>query len=282
MQQGLPAQLDYAAALKLPRQREPVQIQNPSGPMMALYPAEEGGPIKTAEDTKAELKKAVDPAKIWVQVSRVRKVGNAGVIVQTTTDEAARRLRAAIPASLRVAEPKLRQPLVCMNRLDGDPSFEEVLEALHDQNFRDDPDWPVERIRREAKGAFKKNRSRGSAKATALIYACSAALRESLMRKGRLYIGWQSVEVTDYVDVTCCSKCQQYGHPERFCKTGETTCQRCGATGHRGDDCTSTTTACATCKRLGKQGAESHRTASRDCPARQHAEQRSVAMTKYG
>ncbi|KAJ8706440.1 hypothetical protein PYW07_012518 [Mythimna separata] len=56
--------------------------------------------------------------------------------------------------------------------------------------------------------------------------------RMALIKRGRVYIGWQSVEVTDYVDVTCCSKCQQYGHPERYCRSKEITCSRCGATGY--------------------------------------------------
>lgn len=277
-----PPAISYASALRLPRNAEPLQMESTPGPLLAFYPAADNGDLKTAEETKAALKKAVDPAKLWVQVAKVRKVGNAGVLVQTTSDEAATRLRAAVPGTLRVTEPKKKLPLVCFNRLDGDPSFDEVLTALHDQNFREDPAWPLERIKKEATGAFKKNRSRGTATATAAIFACSAGLREALLNKGRVYVGWQAVVVTDYVDVTCCTKCQQYGHPERFCRSKETTCQRCGAVGHRGAECTAAATCCATCKRLGKKEAVSHRTASRDCPARRYAEERSVAMTNYG
>ncbi|GBP88519.1 hypothetical protein EVAR_64963_1 [Eumeta japonica] len=32
--------------------------------------------------------------------------------------------------------------------------------------------------------------------------------------------------------VTCCRKCQQYGHPEKFCRSKEV-CSGCGLTGHR-------------------------------------------------
>ncbi|KAJ8706445.1 hypothetical protein PYW07_012523 [Mythimna separata] len=272
----------YAAALRLPRHQEPIALGAPPGPMLAFYPAKEDGPIKTADETKAALKEAVDPAKNWIQVTKLRKVGNAGVLVQTTDQESASRLRAAVPKTLRVTEPKRRQPLVCLSRLDGDPTFDEIITAMHEQNFRDDPAWPLARIQKEATGAFKKNRSRGAAKATAAILTCTAELREALIKRGRIYIGWQSVEVTDYVDVTCCSKCQQYGHPERYCRAKETTCSRCGATGHAAGACKAEETCCATCKRLGKREAAGHRTASRDCPARQYAEARSVSMTQYG
>ena len=272
----------YANMLKLPQHREPIEMgERVEGPVLAVYPAaDKTGEIKSADETKAELKKAIDPAKLFVQVSRVRKVGNAGVVVQTTNEAAASRLREAMPPSLRVAEPRRRQPLVCFNRLDGNPSFDEVLVALHDQNYREDSAWPLSRIQSEAKGAFKKNRARGAA--TAVIFACSAALRESLLQKSRVFIGWQAVEVTDYIMVTCCNKCQQYGHPEKFCRSKEEVCGRCGNVGHKTEACKSASTCCATCKRFGKKGGESHRTASKDCPARMFAEKRSVEMTHYG
>ncbi|KAJ8706442.1 hypothetical protein PYW07_012520 [Mythimna separata] len=99
-----PAGTSYAAALRLPRRQEPVTLGAPPGPMLAFYPAQEDGPIKTAEETKAALKEAIDPAKSWMQVTKVRKVGNAGVLVQTTDQESASRLRAAVPKTLRVTE----------------------------------------------------------------------------------------------------------------------------------------------------------------------------------
>ena len=73
----------------------------------------------------------IDPSKIWVQVTKVRKVRNAGVVVQTTSEESAARLKEATPPTLRVTEPKRRQPLICQNRIEGNPSFEDIICALH-------------------------------------------------------------------------------------------------------------------------------------------------------
>lgn len=109
---------------------------------------------------------------------------------------------------------------------------------------------------------------------------CSPALRDALVGKGSVYIGWDVIHVEDFVSVTCCSKCQQYGHPERYCRAKEDTCGNCGNVGHRKDSCTSATSACATCKRFGKPDA--HKTASTECPARKHAEARQLSMTNYG
>lgn len=270
----------YAGALKLSQRADLVPIRGATGPAIAIYPAEGATTtLKTAEDTKAALKKAIDPAKIGVNIDRLRKVGNAGVVVQTTSVAAAGRLREAVPATMRVTESKKRQPMVCLSAVEGDPGYEAVIEALYEQNFKENAQWPLERVKKEMKGAFKKRRQGGAA--CAVIFECSAALRETLVSRGRAYIGWQAVEVTDFVDVTCCRKCQQYGHPERYCRATEATCGKCGGA-HGTEDCKSATQCCATCKKFGRGDAKSHRTASRECPARQHAEQRAIVSTNYG
>ncbi|GBP05080.1 hypothetical protein EVAR_101339_1 [Eumeta japonica] len=65
-----------------------------SGPVLAIYPvAEQLENIKTAEDTKQLLKSAIDPASIQAQVTKMRKVGRAGVVVQTTSAESADKIR---------------------------------------------------------------------------------------------------------------------------------------------------------------------------------------------
>ncbi|GBP95204.1 hypothetical protein EVAR_68476_1 [Eumeta japonica] len=77
--------------------------------------------LKMTDDTKKELQKATDPAKLQT-VSKVRKVSRACVIVQTTSDDAADRIKQAAPPTLLIAESKSRRPLVAlMNEKNGHP-----------------------------------------------------------------------------------------------------------------------------------------------------------------
>ncbi|GBP96678.1 hypothetical protein EVAR_90003_1 [Eumeta japonica] len=70
----------YASALRLPG-RERADKKTESGPVLAIYPvAEQIDNIKTAEETKTLLKNAINPASMQVQVTKVRKVGRAGVV----------------------------------------------------------------------------------------------------------------------------------------------------------------------------------------------------------
>lgn len=267
----------YASALKTARGAEPRPFMMAQGPELAFYPSEGNDSLKTAEDTKVELRKAIDPKAIAVGIDKVRKVGNAGVVVQTTSAAAADKLRAAAPPTLRVADQKRRLPLVALNNVEGDPSFEEVVECLHRQNLAGS-DWTLAKLQEEMKGMFKKGRRQQNI--TTVVFSTTSLLRDHLIGLGTVYIGWMAVDVTDYVRVTCCNKCQQYGHPEKFCRAAEIVCGRCGQAGHRADACKADKACCATCKRFGRESA--HPTASRDCPARIHAESRLISSTQYG
>lgn len=138
----------------------------------------------------------------------------------------------------------------------------------------------MEEVKGSIRLAFKKwNRGRIC---TTMVFECSPRLRDAMIALDQLYIGWESIRVVDYVSVICCSRCQIYGHKERFCKAQEHTCGRCAVSGHKTSECKSELQKCATCTKFGNAGAESHRTASPDCPARRFAETRVINMTHYG
>lgn len=275
---AMPEQPSFANALKMGKGQLPKPIKA-QGPVLAFYPVEEAE-TNTSEQTKAELKRTVEPRAISVQVENVRKVGNAGIMVQTASVAAAERLKKAVPASLRVVEPKRRQPLVALHNVDGDPSFEALVDEVWELNFREDPLWPLPSVKEAMKGAFKRSRKGSPYKETTCVFECTPGMREALVNLGTVYIGWQHVEVSDFVRVTCCNKCQMYGHPEKFCRAKDPTCGRCGETGHRADQCKSPVLCCATCKRFRRES--THRTASRSCPARLHAEEQLINQVQYG
>ncbi|KAL0858749.1 hypothetical protein ABMA27_011222 [Loxostege sticticalis] len=182
-------------------------------------------------------------------------VGNSGIVVRTASNEAAQKLKAAAPPNLKVAEPKARQPRVALRYLRQNIAEPEILDSLHQANLADDASWSLEKFRASRKEA------------------------EKLVALGRVYIGWDELEVSDHIRATCCNKCQQYGHPEKYCRAKETTCGKCEETGHKSPECQSAAQCCATCKRFKRKDA--HPTAAASCPARQHAEQQAVSMLQY-
>uniref|UniRef100_A0A2H1VP52 SFRICE_041618 n=1 Tax=Spodoptera frugiperda TaxID=7108 RepID=A0A2H1VP52_SPOFR len=269
----------FANTLRLGRDNAPVPIMRPPGPAVVIFPAEDQKErLKTAEDTRRALRTAVQPAKLGIQIAGLRKVGNAGVVVQTTSAAAAERLRKAVPDTLRATEPAARQPLIALTGIDKGATLEDVIADIKEQNLREE-EWTKEKIGGALRVVFKRDRHHGRTK---WVCSCTPELRKALVTRGKLFIGWDVVEVTDHLDVTCCNRCQQYWHPAKYCRAKTQTCGSCGEEGHGSADCKAQTRVCATCKRFGRRGAETHRTASRDCPARAHAEQRQVTAINYG
>lgn len=211
----------YASALKLPKGQQPMAISANKGPVLVFYPNDQGT-IKSSEETKQELQKVVNPGEMGIAVTGVRKVGNSGVVVRTANGSAAQKLKDAAPASPRISEPKQKLPLVALRNLRNDPTPEALLAALNNVNLCDDPDWPMEKFRASCKVAFKKGRQGLSR--TTVILECTNPLRDKLISMGTVLIGWDEAKVYDYLRVTCCNKCQQYGHPEKYCRAESMIC----------------------------------------------------------
>lgn len=272
----MPARTSYAETLKLPTAKPALAIER-KGPAVLFYPNSDN--IKSSDQTKKELQEKVRPAAQGIQIQAVRRVGNAGIVVQTASTEAAKRLKDAAPSTLKSIDPRVRRPLVAVGSLSSDPTFEELINDLHRVNLAEDPAWPLSKLKEDSKLAFKKGRKGGR---TTVVLECTKELRDKLVGLGKVYIGWDAAEAWDFVRVTCCMRCQQYGHPEKHCKAASMICGRCGEAGHKASECQVATQCCATCKRFKRPEAHNHRTAARECPARIYAERRSINETHYG
>lgn len=155
-----------------------------------------------------ELRKTVNPSALGVQVTAVRRVGNAGVLLQTTCAESAERLRGAVPATLRVAEPRKKRPLVALPDLDRDYTHEELCDLLKTQNFAGDTTWTLQRIKEDLRVAFMRSRRQTSRRT--VVVEVSHQLRDAIVGRDRVFIGWDAVRPYDYLSVTCCNKCHMY------------------------------------------------------------------------
>ncbi|VVC90128.1 unnamed protein product [Leptidea sinapis] len=124
----------YASMLRTGRMATQSKPQK-MGASIAVYPVENSG-LSTADQTKTALKEATNPHTMGLQVARLRKVGNAGVVLQTRSKEDLEKIKKAMPASLKVQETGQRTPLVAILNIQGHvKDGEELLGALRQQNF---------------------------------------------------------------------------------------------------------------------------------------------------
>ncbi|CAB3251296.1 unnamed protein product [Arctia plantaginis] len=99
-EQGTWQTVNYARALKRAPKAHPLNIPPPPAATLAIYPAE-GSDLKSAEQTKMVLKKSVEPRELGAQIVGLRRVANSGLILKTATQEAALKIKAAMPATLQ-------------------------------------------------------------------------------------------------------------------------------------------------------------------------------------
>lgn len=270
----------YADRLRMGKRSTPKPA--PGGPTLAIYPADKDGDCKTAEDTKALVKKSVNPLALGIQVSRVRRVGNAGVVVQTTSMEAAAKIRDALPTTVRVTEPQAKKPLVAIINVDAEITGTALLDAVYTQNLARSKSIGPDVFQKECRVAFKKTRQ-GSGRVTHVL-ECSPPIRDALIEAERVYVDWERYLVRDHIDIICCLKCHGYGHPAKYCRSAADVCGRCTEDGHRARDCPrqpEEIIRCATCKGAGKHY-EGHRTMALECPARRYAETKAISLVNYG
>ncbi|VVC89120.1 unnamed protein product [Leptidea sinapis] len=97
-----PPRNTYASMLRTGRMATQPKPQK-MGASIAVYPVESSS-LSTADQTKAALKEAINPHTMGLQVARLRKVGNAGVVLQTRSKEDLEKIKKAMPATLKVQE----------------------------------------------------------------------------------------------------------------------------------------------------------------------------------
>lgn len=233
----------------------------------------------TSADTEKALKRNVDPSKIG-GVLGMRKCGGSGVVVFATSDLAAQRLANSTElrsAGLSVTVPEPRMPRVIIYDVPRDSA--DVLPSIMHHNLKDSVSLTADEFAQKCKLSHRAGPREGSCH---VVMSVAPEIRAALLDVGRLYIGWQSCRVKDYIGVTLCRKCCHYGHPEKYCREQSPTCFHCGVVGHSKSACPSASSSakCATCCRF-KRPAGGHQTGAPSCPAREAAVVREIGRTSF-
>lgn len=233
----------------------------------------------TADAVKERLVESLDPVKDGFQVVGVRRRGRA-IELRTATDEGTKNVLGCrerlAEAGLKVKEGGRRNPRLILYSVPRTTSGPDAMVALRSQNFRGVSGFEGEWCKLEHYAGPKKDVGR----TRHIVFSVKPALRDAILRKGHLAVGWEHCRVDDYIGVSRCGKCLLFGHRTATCKRA-LACAHCAEEGHMETDCPSSgrPKVCAVCKSLGKPA--DHALRSYDCPAYQRMHRRQVEMTNY-
>lgn len=229
--------------------------------------------LKTSEATRAELQASVNPAGL--NVKALRRGPKAGLILEMEGEDSIARLKAKLPSSLKVEEPRKRLPRVIIFDAPADTKVEQVRESL--QHLAGESDGMGDAIQ-QTRVCFDTKPNRAVKN---LVVEVHLKIRHVLLRVERVFISWNSCRVRDYLVSTRCFKCQRYGHVAKHCREKSDTCDHCPASGHSFKDCPRKQEApvCANCKRRGRD--HKHDVRSEACPERARASDALIRTTDY-
>lgn len=230
---------------------------------------------KNGKDVQLALTKTINPAKNKIKIRRMRTIANA-VIIETESKEDSEKLlknEDIKKANLKAELPRKKNPLVIIYDTPVSTTAEDLKAQIYEQNFADIIS------EQEYEEGFKFRFKTGARNKPIVhqVVEVSARMRHLMVQKGRLFAGFASHPVKDYVVVPRCHKCQDLGHVAKWCKAEKMVCAHCGEQDHTKNDCKKSKQAsvCIPCMlRKKKCGAE--------CPTYKMMLERIIERTDYG
>ena len=169
------------------------------------------------------------PAKEKLRISGLKKISNNRVVVETTTKEEMERVlknEKLQAAGLVAGLPTKRRPMLIVYDVPAQLGEEEFLAALRQQNLENLSRAKFKEVRLSYKTGTRNQDTDNR------MLEVTAAIRETLLKQDKVYIGWSALRVRDFISVSRCYKCQSYEHVSKYCRAAKESCGHCGGEGH--------------------------------------------------
>lgn len=265
----------YAEKLKVSTAKIPKKVSRISEPVLLVYPPE-SEPQQTSDQTKEKLKKAINPVQKGLKIDGIRRIGKGGVALQTENKKQLAQLAKVLEKEgLKTKKPSRLRPNIIIYDVPDEIKKEDLNAAIRSQNYPEvDQSFFDERVK-PAFGIRRKGRN-----TTNWVMEVDPYVRAGILELGKLYIDFSSCKVEDYVRITRCYNCQQFGHTTKNCKNTKT-CSICAAENHSHRECKipENKAVCKNCKMFNRP--HNHSVRSIECPYYQQLIKKKKERTDY-
>ncbi|XP_039300356.1 muscle M-line assembly protein unc-89-like [Nilaparvata lugens] len=218
---------------------------------------------ETPKELRAKFEACLSPRKQQLHVKRVREAKAGGLVVAVEDKRTADLIEKSIQEKkpgLKVEKLVKRKPRLIIFDVPVEDREEQVLEDFRVQNTK----LSKEHFKESVKVLFKTGQR--DKERRHYVVEVAPAVRKLFLTKGRLYRGYESHRVVDFVRPLRCNKCLRYGHMAKSCSEERAHCSRCGKTDHLVKDCerSSKESSCVNCLREKKPG--NHSINAKRCP----------------
>lgn len=237
--------------------------------VITVYPKEEDGETDS-ETTRNLLLTTIKPRMLKIGITRISKVRNGGVAIESAKKEDIEKLKAEVESNnilktkLNVKVPTRRLPRILIRDIAEEINKENLQEALVEQNEVFTTDSKVEPLFN-----FKGKRNTQS-----WVVALDPDAFRKVMKSGKVNIGWTSCRISEHLRPLQCYNCLRLGHVAAQCENYRA-CGKCGEKDHDKITCKATKSSCINCHfandQFGQKLYTDHSPMDPRCPSLQRA-----------
>lgn len=196
-----------------------------------------------------------------IRVRALRETKDGGIAIETVSEEERKMLMRNEEFKNRgmsISEAKRVAPRMIIYDIPQEWNDDYVIQELWRRNLHEAIAW--EEMLGRSKVVMRNGKRNGNT--VNLVIECPYAMRERMLRMGRVFVDTCSFRINIFEKVFRCYKCYGFGHRASECKEEEL-CRRCGEPGHKGDACRKSET-CRNCRK--RSNRDDHSIFSPDCP----------------
>ena len=231
----------------------------------------------------------------FTKVNRVRKTkaGNVMVVASSQSEREALKQRllasSSLSAKYKIREPRQMNPRLVISNISplAYKDDNQLKRDIYERNDHINSTFSHESFQSAFRILYHPKEDRYGNKS--IVVDVPAQLR-TCMLSSPLYLAWQIADVSDYLYVVRCYKCQRYGHSTRSCTHNEY-CSFCGENNHNYKTCPikndPSKYCCINCWRYNQANPDKtrptdHTAVSSECPELKHVKELTFNSTNYG
>lgn len=195
--------------------------------------------------TKTVLEEKLNPADIAISVHKIKSTAQGGIAIQCNDESSLEKLQNVAKAKLadnyNISVPKGIAPKIIVYNVPNNAvdNMDEFTDKVLRQNCRSDCTQAFLKFNHKYIPRNKRNFN--------VVMEVDVTNFKELVERGRIFVGWGSYRIEEYVHVLRCYKCWRYGHRASACSQKNETCPLCNGE-HRSNACSSSSVECTNCR----------------------------------
>ncbi|XP_067128374.1 uncharacterized protein [Centruroides vittatus] len=249
-------------------------------------------PVPTPEETLELLRSHVDPKQLGIKIKTIRPLSEGDIKIQVLEDKDLQVLKHAVQKEdaltdkIKLVEKGKKSPKIILYNVPTDSEEQDLLKDIYNQNTKLQEGISEQEFLESTKISHSFHPKGGNHR-THTVLSVRPDIRNKFMQQGRIYLGWCSIVIDDYIDITRCYNCTGFGHTSYRC-TERQRCTHCTKK-HKFKECPNLEKdpICSNCKKHNKTVPENkalptdHNAFDKGCPLLQRYKAYQIRTINY-